>query len=358
MARWNARLARGVLAVWTALVLAPWSLAAAPQIRFATAYAADNFQTRNLQRFADDLRTATQGKVDIKVHAGGTLIQPAGIFAGVRKGEAEGGEVILSSLARENPLFGIDALPFIVSGYEDAWRMWEASRPAIDRLLAERGLRLLYAVPWPPQNLYSRTPVTTIQDFRGLRMRAYNPATERIAELLRAKPVTIQVIELGKAIADGKLDLMLTSSWTGVETRAWTTLPHYYKVSAWIPKNIVFIRRDVFERLDDAARTTLVAQAREAEERGWRMSRDSDLEFERQLAANKVQIAPLDFFLRQHLDRVGEALAREWLKQAGNEELNILLRYTTERSMLQGAAKQKSPGLALGKTPANLPAEQ
>lgn len=316
----------------------PLQALAQAAINIATAYAADNYQTRNLQQYADEVRQATGGKVVMKVHPAGTLIKPAEIYAAVREGRAEGGEVIMSSLARENPLFGMDALPFIVSGYGDARRMWEASRPAIGKLLAGSGLQLLYAVPWPPQNLYSRTPIHSIGDFKGLRMRAYNPATERIAELVQAKPVTIQVVDLSRAISEGRLDLMITSSWTGVETRAWTRLAHYYKVSAWIPKNIVFINKPVFDSLDVASRNALLDLAKSAEERGWQMSESSDREYEAQLAANNVNVAMMDFSIRQYLDRIGETLAREWLKQAGQDELKVLLRYTTDRFMRASGA--------------------
>lgn len=307
-------------------------------IHMATAYGEDNFHTQNLQHYAEEVRKATGDKVVMRVHPAGSLIKPSAIYEGVRAGEAEGGEVIMSSLAKENPLFGMDALPFIVSGYEDARRMWEVSRAGIEQALDARGLKLLYAVPWPPQNLYSHNEIRSIGDFRGLRMRAYNPATERVAQLIRAKPVTIQVVNLAQAIEEGALDLMITSSGTGVETRAWTRLGYYYKVNAWIPKNVVFLRTAIFNKLDAASRSTLLRLARQAEERGWKLSEISDRDYEALLAAKKINVSTMDFFIRQYLDRIGENLAREWLKEAGHDELKVLLKYTTDRSMRASGA--------------------
>jgi TRAP-type transport system periplasmic protein len=318
---------------WALLCLSMQAQAVITNIHVATAYAADNFQTQNLQRYADDIAKVTDGQLKLTIHPAGSLIKPAEIFDGVRNGKAEAGEVIMSSLAKEIPLCAIDALPFIVSNYEDARHMWEASRPAIERALNERGLQLLYAVPWPPQNLYSRHVINTVQDFKGRRMRNYNSATERIAELTGAVPVTIQVVDLAKAIADESLDMMLTSSWTGVETRAWSKMQYYYKVNAWIPKNIVFINKSVFDKFDANTQKKLRDGARIAEQRGWKMSRDSDQDYESQLAANKVRVSTMDPLLRINLDRIGETLAREWLKRAGSDELKVLLQYTTDRSM-------------------------
>jgi TRAP-type transport system periplasmic protein len=270
--------------------------------------------------------------LNFKVYPNGTLLKPADIYQGVRSGKVEAGEVIMSSLAKENVLFGLDALPFITSGYDDAHRMWEASRKGIEKALSDRNLQLLYAVPWPPQNLYSRRPINVMQDFKGLRMRSYNPTTERIAELIGAKPVTIQVVDLTKAIADDKLDIMITSSWTGVETNAWSKLQYYYKVNTWIPKNIVFVNKKVFAKFDDETKKKLVEAARVAEVRGWKLSQENNESFENQLIAHKVNVATMDPFIRRYLDRMGENLARDWLKKAGPDELAVLLKYTTDRS--------------------------
>lgn len=306
---------------------------AAVEINVASAYAGDNFQTRNLQLYAEDVARLTGGQVRVRIHPAGTLVKSAEIYDAVREGRIEAGEVVMSSLVKENPLFGMDSLPFIVSGYDDASRMWEASRPAIEKVMAGRGLKAMYAVPWPPQNLYSRQPINTVRDFKGLRMRTYSPATERVAELIGAKPMAIDAVGLANAIAEDRLDLMLTSSWTGVETRAWSKLQYYYRVSAWIPKNIVFINKKFFDNLDGETQRKLSEAAHSAEQRGWKLSRESDQQFESQLQANKIQVSTIDPFLRRYLDRIGEKLAREWLKQAQGEELQILLRYTTERSM-------------------------
>ncbi|MGI4849072.1 MAG: TRAP transporter substrate-binding protein [Janthinobacterium lividum] len=309
------------------------ALALPSEISIATAYAADNFQTQNLQMFADDVRRATNGKVNFKLYPAGSLLKPADIFSGVRAGRAGAGEMMMSSLTHEAVIFGLDALPFIVSDYDDARRMWKASRPAVAEALHAKDLELLYAVPWPGQNLYATREIKSVIDFRGLRMRTYNQSTERIAELVGASKVSFQVIELARAIEQEKLDLMLTSSWTGVDTKAWSRMHYYYKVNAWIPKNMVFIDAKLFAGLDAATKAIVREAAEVAERRGWKMSQESDRRYESQLAANHVNVSTLDFFLRSYLDRMGENLARDWLRKAGPDELNVLLKYTTERSM-------------------------
>lgn len=306
---------------------------AATELNVATAYGPENFQTKNLTQFAEDLNKETGGAIRLKVHPSGTLLAPTAIFEGVRTGKAEGGEVFLSSLAKEDPAFGMDALPFIVTSYKDAQHLWNVSRPLVARALEKRGLQLLYAVPWPPQNLYASRPLNSISDFRDLRMRTFNPATEQIARLVRATPVSVQAVDLENVVAQRGLDLMITSSSTGVDSKAWTGFTHYYKATVYIPKNIVFVNKAVLEKLSEEQRNKVMKLAQEAEQRGWEASQQNDRENEAKLGQRDMNVSTLDFHMRQYLDRVGENVARQWLKDAGPDALQVLLRYTTERSM-------------------------
>ena len=322
------------LIVSALLLTTTTTLANAIDINVATAYSEDNFHTQNLKKFAQDVKQESAGKVNFVIHSGGALLKPADIFQGVKEGKAPAGEVLMSTLTKENPAFGMDALPFIVSGYVDARKMWEEQRQLISARLEQRDLFLLYAVPWPPQHIYSKNPIVAVKDFKGQRMRTYNPSTVRLAELIGALPTAIQAINLGKAIKNEEVDMMLTSSQTGVEAKAWTTLKHYYKVNAWIPKNMVFMSRKLFLSLDAVSQKTVLDAARIAENRGWKLNEEIDKSEEETLVANNVIVEMIDPYLRKYLDRIGENLAREWLQQGTETEQMVLIQYTFNRTML------------------------
>jgi len=305
-------------------------------LKMATAYPADNFQTQNIMQFSDEVKRMTNGRVDIEVHPAGELLRPTAIYDGVRTGAiAQAGEVIMSSLSSEHVVFGLDTLPFFVNDYDDAQRLWKLSRPQVEKALDERGLVLLYAVPWPPQNLYASHPINTPQDFKGLRMRDYNAASERIAQIVGATPVKIEALDLPDAIADKKVDLMLTSSWTGSDAKAWTSLKYYYKVNAWIPKNVVFINKSVFSKFSPQLQQKILSAAQLAEQRGWQLCRSKDSEYEALLLAHNMQINPLATYVRNFLDRAGEKMAHEYLKLAVEQDTSamtqILADYTLTR---------------------------
>lgn len=319
-------------AMTLASLLLPAVACAQTQWALATGYASTNFHTENIRLFAQAVSDATQGRMRIDVRPNGSFLKPGEIFESVRQGKADAGEVILSSLAKDIPVAGIDSVPFIVGSYADARVLWQESRSAIDAALEQRGLKLLFAVPWPPQGLYSTRPITRASALRGTRMRTYNPATERIAQLLSAQPVLVQTPDLAAALDAGRIDTLITSSATAIDLAPlWKWFPYFYEVNAWLPKNVVFANKKAFDALDPDARARILKLAGEAEARGWRMSEAKARDYNRLLAEKGTRILSPDPFLVSDFRHLGETLAREWLRAAGNDGLNVLLRYEMNR---------------------------
>ena len=226
--------------------------------KLATGYRAESFHGKNLAQFAQDVDAATQGALKIELHTNSSLVKLSEIKAAVQSGRLEAGETIMSALAKELPLAGADSVPFVVGTYADALRMWQLQRPGIERSTAMQGLKVLYAAPWPPQGLYSQKSIHSEADFRGTQMRTYNASTVRIAELLGAKPVDVPMVEVSKALSEGRMDNMITSSVTGAENKVWSHLKYYYEINAWFPKNIVVVNTAVFEALPENAKKALL----------------------------------------------------------------------------------------------------
>lgn len=294
---------------------------------FPTGYSVNSFQTENVMQFAKDVDKGTGGKLKMTVHANGSLYKANEIKRAVQTGQAQIGEFILSAAANENPLFGIDAIPFLASSYPDAKRLSDASRPAIEKALAAQGLKLLFVSPWPGQSLYSIKPVASVADLRGTKMRTYNPATNRIAQLVKAQPATIQLSELGQALATGAVDNFLTSNASGIENKLYEQVKHFYEVNAWLPKNAIVVSQKAFDALNPATQETVLAAAREAEARGWKTSQEKSLEFTAQLAANGMKVIAPDAAFKAELKSIGETMTAEWLKTSGDQGRQIIETY-------------------------------
>lgn len=290
-------------------------------------YGINTFQVQNLQQFARDVEQATQGRLSFTLHAGGSLFKTPEIKRAVQTGQTQIGEFIISGHANENALFGIDSVPFLATTYADAKRLYDAARPAQERLLASQGVKLLYSVPWPGQSLYSRKAVNTPADLAGTKMRTYNPATNRIAQLLKAQPVTIQLAELPQALATGTVENFLTSSASGVESKLFEQVKFLYTVSAWLPRNVVVVNQKAFDALDKPTQDAVLRAAAAAEVRGWATSERLDGEYLRELTSKGMTVAPPSEALRRELAAIGETMTQEWLRSTGAEGQAIIDAY-------------------------------
>jgi TRAP-type transport system periplasmic protein len=314
--------------VFTALALCALPAAQA-QVKWdlPTGYAVGSYQTENVQQFANDVDKATAGKLKITLHPNGSLYKANEIKRAVQTGQTQIGEFILSGASNENVLFGIDAVPFLATSYAEAAKLHQLSKPALEKLLSSQGLKLLFTSPWPPQGLYSLKPVTKADDLRGTKMRAYNPATSRIAQLLKAQPTTIQLAELGQALATGTVENFLTSSASGVENKLYEQTKYFYDVNAWVPKNAIVVSQKALDALDKPVQEALLNAAATAEQRGWKTSEQKDEEYVKELATKGMKVGNPSEQLRKELLAIGEAMTGEWLKSAGADGQAIVDAY-------------------------------
>jgi TRAP-type C4-dicarboxylate transport system substrate-binding protein len=292
-----------------------------------TPYPASNFHTENIQQFVNEVASASGGKLKITVHPGGSLFKAPEIKRAVQGGQAQIGEILLSAHANEDPVFGADGVPFLATSYDEAKKLWQAQKPVLEAKLAKQGIKLLYSVPWPPQGIFSKNPINSAADLKGVKWRAYSPQTSRIAELVGAQPVTIQAAELSQALATGAVGAFMTSGTTGYDSKVWEQVKYFYDVQAWLPKNAVIVSQKAFDALDKGAQEALLKAAAAAEERGWKLSEEKTRFYLNELVKNGMTVAPPSPALKADLKKVGETMIAEWVKSAGADGQAILGAY-------------------------------
>ncbi len=281
------------------------------------AYPADNFHSENLTWFAKEVEKETGGKLQITVHAGASLFKAPEIKRAVATGQAQLGEVLISIHENEDPIFGLDTIPFLTSSYADAKRLYQAQKPAMTKKLDSQGLLLLYSAPWPSQGLYTKKDINSVDDLKGLKMRVYNVGTTRIAELAGAQAVTIQAAELPQALATGTVNAFFTSGATGYDSKAWETVTHFYDLQGWQPRNVVIVNKSTFAALDKPAQDALVKAAAAAEERVWKISAEKAQWYVDQLKAKGLKVEKPSPALVAGLKKIGDQLAADWIAKAG-----------------------------------------
>lgn len=292
-----------------------------------TPYPDKTFHTQNIIQFAADVDKATGGKLKIKVHSAGSLFKHKEIKNAVRSGQVPIGEFFMGLLANENPAFAIDTQPFLATNYADAEKLWAAQKPVVTRLFDKQGLMPLYSVPWPPQGLYTKKAINSVDDFKGLKFRTYNPTLEKFVKLAGAAPTQVQVPDIPQAFSTGRVEAMITSPSTGANSKAWDFLSYYTDIQAWVPKNVVVVNKRAFRKLPKDVQNALLAAARKAEARGWVMSRKETASKTKILKDHGMHIITPSAALMSGLKKIGSKMMADWQEAAGAEGQKILDAY-------------------------------
>jgi TRAP-type C4-dicarboxylate transport system substrate-binding protein len=304
--------------------------AAAESWDMPTPYGDSTFHTQNIRQFAEEVQAATNGAISITVHSAGALLPHGEIKNAVRSRQVPIGEFFLSNISNEDLAYGLDSQPFVATSYDDARKLWAIQEPVITELLAQQNLVPLFSVAWPPQGLYTNGEIKTVADLNGLRFRAYNAALEEFAALAGAAPVQVEAADIPQAFTSGQVQAMITSPSTGVSSTAWDFVTHYTPINAWVPKNIVVINKDVFDGLDEATRTALLAAADAAETRGWEMSIAEATAKTEELAQNGITVYEPSAELTAGLQELGAKMLEAWNANASEQAKQILATYLSE----------------------------
>ena len=294
-----------------------------------TAYPPSNFHTENVQQFANDVDKATSGKLKITVHSNASLFKAPEIKRAVQGGQAQAGEILLVNYENEDPFYGLDGIPFLATSYSESMKLYKASRKTLEEKLGKQGMKLLYTVAWPPQGIFTKRTLSSAADMKGLKWRAYSPATSKIAELVSAQPVTIQAAELSQALATGIVDSYMSSGATGYDSKTYEHLKNFYDAQAWLPKNALIVNQKAFDALDKPTQAAVLKAAADAEARGWKASEEKTAWYYNELKGKGMSIMKPSEQLTADLRKVGNYMLAEWLRKAGDDGRKVVDAYRT-----------------------------
>ncbi|MBP0618222.1 TRAP transporter substrate-binding protein [Jiella mangrovi] len=292
-----------------------------------TPYPEGNFHEKNIATFVEEVNGAAGDAVAITVHNNQSLIKHPDIKNSVRDGIVPIGELLVSRLSNDNPIFGVDSVPFLATSYEDAKKLYDAQKPFMEEALGKEGLKLLFSVPWPPQGLYTKQDVTQMGDLTGKSFRAYNKSTEELAKAAGMIPTQIEASDIPTAFSTGRVEAMMTSPSTGVDSKAWDFLTNYYTMNAWLPRNMVIVNQRAFDALPKEAQDAIEKAAAEAETRGWEASEEETKRTTDLLKENGIKVEAPSDDLKSGFQKIGETLTEEWKNSAGDAGEKILKAY-------------------------------
>jgi len=306
------------------LTMGAGTMAVADTWDLPTPYGDGTHQTQVARLFAEEVNANSNGKLTIKVHSGGSLIKHPEIHRAVKSRQVQIGEVFVGRLGNIDPIFQLDNIPFLATDFDSAEKLYKVSKAAMNAQLESEGLQLLYTSPWPAQDLYTNKSVSSLADLQGIKMRAYSPTTSRMADLMNTTPVNIPFSDVAQAFSTNAIGAMVTSPSTGVNAQSWDYISHLTTINAWIPKNMVFVNKKIFNRLDKATQKVILAAAATAEKEGWALGRKLAVEHTNVLRENGMVVSAPSSKLDAELREIGKTMVNEWLAEAGKSGEKII----------------------------------
>jgi TRAP-type C4-dicarboxylate transport system substrate-binding protein len=244
---------------------------------FATANSPGNYQTKIDEQFAAEVAAATHNAVKIAVHPGGQLgFKGPEMLAAVRDGLVPIGSFQMTQQSGLVPVMGASSLPYVVSGFDEMKVFRTVSKGFYDDVFKRYNQKLLFVVPWPSQNVFSKVELSNADIFRTMKIRTTDRAGSDFFRSLGASPAQIPWGEVVPALATGVIDSVSTSTSSAVDGQFWEFL-NYCNVVNWQTNfEVVTVNLDVWNDLSAEDQKRIEDIATRLEPVFWDMAKAED----------------------------------------------------------------------------------
>ena len=296
------------------------------------AWPAGNFHTKNAMVFAEKVKAATGGEVDIVVHPGGELgIKGPEALIAVRDGIVPIADVLLNNQVGENKYFGIESLPYLAAGYEELAALHKYFWPGIKKLCEEKyNQKALFIVPWPGQAVYSKHEIKVLSDLKGFKLRVVDKNGHNFFSRLGAAPLQLPWGEVVPSLASGVISGVTTSSSSGVDGKFWEFLGFMNRFNWQSASNMTSVNLDAWNKLSKKNQQIIEKLATEMQPVFWQSSKDEDAVKLKTLGDNGIKISSPSAALKKDLVKVGKKMWEEFSATAGSAAAETIKKYRAD----------------------------
>lgn len=276
-----------------------------------------NLHSVGLTEFAEKVKKATNGDLEIAVHTGGALgYKGPELLKAVRDGLVPLSDMLISGVAGDERVFQIVTLPFLVRNFDELRILIDIAHPYFDKNAQKWGQKILYIAPWPGAGLWTKKKITALEDLKGLKTRTYDKNGALVMEAVGATPFALPFSEVYTSLQTGLLDSVMTSTPTAVDGKFWEVLKYFEPLTITLATNMVNVNLKAFQKLPKAQQEALVKIGRETEAIMWDKVKVWDKDQEAISNKNGIEtVKPSEKFIGD-LEKITDNIRAEWLKTA------------------------------------------
>lgn len=306
--------------------LASLALAGNVKMDLNAKYGANNFHTKGAVKFANLVKDYSKGSVNITVHPGSALIKGNPLKA-VKDATVAMTDMFIPFTSGGGKVFGVSALPFIANSYEDAYKLYQLSKPAYEKTAKKWNQKLLYSVTWPASGFYSKETVSSVKDFKGVKTRTYDKNSASFINQVGGNAVALPWGEVYSSLRTGMVDSVVTSSSSGKDGKFWEVLNNYTKINYAYPLQAVTINLDYWNSLNKTQKDAVLKAAKQIEKSQWEAVKLEEKDALETLEKNGMKIVEASPELKKELDKIASKLLEEYLADANSDIKKIFKEY-------------------------------
>jgi len=317
----------------TAMMAASLNATATTNWDLPLAWPADNYIVKSVDKFSQQVETATKGELVITLHPGGSLgFKGPEMFYAVGDGLVMIGDMLLNQQSGANPLLGLESLPYLVGSMEELKTFSKAYRPLLNDIYAKGNQKILFTIPWPQQQIFTREKIATIEDMQGVKIRTYNKSSTEIFEASKMTAVQLPWSEVVPSLAAGAIDAVATSSPSAVDGSFWEFLEYAYPTRQTWNTNVISVNLDAWQSLSAQDQQSIEALAAQMEPEFWELAVNVDAEKMDMLAKNGMTNGELSEALRAELAKRAAPLREAALNELGPKAQAVVESFLAQRS--------------------------
>jgi TRAP-type C4-dicarboxylate transport system substrate-binding protein len=310
----------GALAMAPAVVRAQ----AAMKLDLSTVWPDGNFHTVNAKKFAEQVKTATAGAVDITVKPGGQLgFKGPEQLRAVRDGLVPMADILNIQQIGDEPLMGIESIPFISNNVDELKVLHKYIRPEYEKIALKNNQTVLYMVPWPTQYLHLKVRADSLDGLKGIKIRVPDKNAQEMCSAIGMAPALIPWGETIAALSSGAVAGVSTSAVSGVDGKFWEFLKFFHQTNHAWSCQIVTVNNDTWKKVGAANQKVVVELARKLEPEFWASSLKADADSAKRLTEGGMQMVVPSEKMMADLRKKTEPMIADFIKRVPASEKPI-----------------------------------
>jgi TRAP-type C4-dicarboxylate transport system substrate-binding protein len=306
----------GMAGIGLAAAALPRAASAALTLDLATVWPESNFHTQNARRFAAEVVKATKGDVAINVQSGGSLgFKGPEQLRAVRDGLVPLADILNIQQIGDEPLLGIESIPFLVESEQELKVLHKHVRPAYEAVAAKNNQKVLYMVPWPTQYLHLKVKTDTVDGLKGIKIRVPDKNAQDMCAAIGMAPVLIPWGETIPALASGAVSGVSTSAVSGVDGKFWEFLKYSYRTNHSWSCQMVNVNIDTWKQLPAAHQQAIEQLGKQLEPDFWTNSLKADADSVKRLTEGGMEVVEVPPAMMKDLRGRTAALLDDFMKR-------------------------------------------